>query len=153
MAYTHGVSTILVPLALALLSPGLAQSESAVGSNGHSASARVNIRVTIPPVVNLLENHHPLVLAPEPGAITARQRIVLHTNVRQGACVELRNTAEPRAPWDVHPIGGEPVSVQAFTGGWRLCTARAGIHTVLIEHRFGADAAGHWPLRTDATLL
>lgn len=153
MVYAPCVSIAPTLLALALLSPGLAQSESAIARNGHSASAQVNIRVSIPPVVHLLENHHPLVLPPEPGAITAQQRIVLHTNVRQGACVELWNAAERTTAWDVRPIGGEPVSVQAFSGGWRLCTMRPGTHTVLIEHRFGPDAAGRWPLRTDATLL
>lgn len=153
MAYAPRVSIAPTLLALALLSPGPAPAASAIARNGHSASARVDIRVSIPPVVNLLENQHPLVLSPEPGAITAQQRIVLHTNVRQGACVELWNAAERATAWDVRPIGGEPVSVQALSGGWRLCTLRPGTHTVLIEHRFGAEAAGPWPLRTDATLL
>ncbi|MBX3590319.1 MAG: hypothetical protein KF755_05375 [Burkholderiaceae bacterium] len=153
MAYAPCVSIVPALLALALLSPGPAQSASAIVWNGPSASARVNVLVAIPPVVNLLENHHPPVLAREPGAITAQQRLVLHTNVRQGACVELWSVAPAASAWVLLPVGGEPVSVQALSNGWRLCTMRPGTHTVLIEHRFGAEAAGPWPLRTSATLL
>lgn len=160
MAYTPCVSVVPAVLALALWSPGLAQSESALARNGHSASARVNIRVTVPPVARLLENRHPLTLAPEPGAgasasdlLVAQQRLVLHTNVRLGACVELRTPASRIPSWDMRPVAGEPVSVHALSDGWRLCTMRPGTHTVWIEHRFDAEAAGAWPLRTDATLL
>lgn len=153
MAHAPCVAPVPALLALALLAPGPAQSASAAAGNGHIASARVDIRVTVAPVVHLLENHHPPVLAPEPGAITAQQRLVLHTNVRQGACVELWSAAPAASAWVLRPVGGEPVSVQALSNGWRLCTMRPGTHTVLIEHRFGAEAAGPWPLRTSATLL
>lgn len=151
MAHPRRVHAQAVLLALTLLSPA-AWPESTVARNRPSASARVNIRVTVPPVVNILENSHPSTLAAEPGPITALQRIVLHTNVRQGACVELTRRV-PGASWELRAVGGEAVSVHALGDGWRLCTLRQGTHAVLIEHRFGAELAGRWPLRTDAVLL
>ncbi len=154
MAHPRRVHAQAVLLALSLLSPA-AWPESTVARNRPSASARVTIRVTVPPVVNLLENSHPSTLAAGSGPITALQRIVLHTNVRQGACVELtrRVPGASSAAWELRAVGGEAVSLQAHGDGWRLCTLRQGTYAVQIEHRFGAEFAGRWPLRTDTVLL
>lgn len=140
-------------IALALGLSASAWAESTFGLNGHSASARVHIRVTIPPLVAILQNQHPATLPPTSGPSTALQRIVLHTNVRHGACADLQATGLDASSWRLRSVGSEPLSVDPLPGGWRLCTQRQGTHTLLLEHEFETAPPGPWPLRTGTALL
>ncbi len=157
MAYTRCVSVVSALLAPALLSPGLAQSESAIAWNGHSASARVNIRVVVPPVANLLQNQHPRELAPADGEARAEQRLVVMSNLPRGFCLALRQTAPQAGAWSLETAPQSGIRLDATAEGYRLCSTRAGQYTVLLQHRFGGMDSGqntvHWPVQTEISAL
>lgn len=155
MSHALRIPSLSGLVALALLQPAAGWGETSMASHGRSASAQVNIRVWVPPVANILQNTHAASLPRQPhqGPISSTQRIVLHTNVRQGACVQLSAVALDPASWRLRSLGDEPLAIERRAGGWRLCTLRHGTHTLFIEHEFGAEAAGRWPLQTGVTLL
>lgn len=140
-------------LALVLLLPGVGLADAAIGHHGASASAHVNIRVVVAPVVRVLENTHPTQLREGDRPGEAAQRIVFQTNVRAGACVALRAGTDGLPHWAVRSVGGDPVSIEPQGDGYRLCSRGPGVHTWRLEHRFDPAAAGPWPLRTELTLL
>lgn len=147
---------LLATLALLLAPlPGAAESRLVVGHG--NASATLNFRIVIPPVMRVLENSHPEQLATgEDGAVSAQQRLVVLSNMKGGFCVTLRQTDPRLSGWrlDTAPEGG--VSLHPVADGYRLCTERAGRYTLLLQHRFDArptDAALRWPVQTDLTAI
>lgn len=124
-----------------------------------SMSARIKITVVIPPVVQILENRHPvsLTFAGEKAArSSAVQRVVLISNLRNGICVELRLAQPQVSGWQMQLSGNANVLVEAAGDGYRLCVRRPGRYEMTLEHEFmlkdatvlmaRADTALDWPV-------
>lgn len=140
-----------------LLAAPVAMAESGFAAPGGPASAALNFRIVIPPVMQVLENSHPRALvADASGTLTGQQRLVVLSNMKRGFCVSLR-TAEPqRAGWRLQQtsdIGG--VSLQPAQDGYRLCATRPGRYTLQLQHAFDATASSApvWPVQTDLITL
>ncbi len=151
---SHPLPTLLAILVLLLAPlPGAAESSLVVG-NGN-ASATLNFRIVIPPLMRVLENSHPEQLAAsENGALSALQRLVVVSNLKRGFCVTLRQTHPQLSGWRLQTAQEGGVSLSPVADGYRLCTARAGRYTLLLQHEFpalaDADADGlRWPVQTD----
>lgn len=142
-----------------LLAPVPSLGEARLTSTERSASASLDFRIIIPPIMRVLENSHPQQLDAEAsGGFSGRQRLVVLSNMKHGFCVQLRLAAPSVEHWqlDVAPEGG--VNVQAAGGGYRLCSARPGRYSLVLQHRFrtpadGANAGLHWPVQTDIATL
>jgi hypothetical protein len=124
----------------------------------------VDFAIVIPAILRLLENKHPaeLTTLTEPAApISALQRVVLVSTLRSGFCMDLRlhplqGGQAQVADWQVQlvALSGAAVHsgarVEAFEGGWRVCTRRAGRFELALQHAFrmqpsSASALG-WPV-------
>lgn len=143
---------LLATLALLLAPlPGAAESSLAVGNGG--ASATLNFRIVIPPVMRVLENSHPEQLATgEDGALSAQQRLVVVSNMKRGFCVTLRQADPQLSGWRLQTAQEGGVSLSPVADGYRLCTARAGRYTLLLQHQFDTSetaTALRWPVQTD----
>jgi hypothetical protein len=141
---------LVLPLLLAPL-PAAADSSLVVG--GGNASATLNFRIVIPPVMRVLENHHPSELQPDAaGELGGQQRLVVVSNMRRGFCVGLRAAEPQRAGWQLSTANTGGVTLTPVADGYRLCTAGPGRYTLLLEHRFttsGEQWARRWPVQTD----
>lgn len=143
----------LVALAVVTAAP-LALAESGLAAAGGKASAALNFRIIIPPVMQVLENSHPDQLrVDDVGALSAQQQLVVVSNMKHGFCISLRMAGPQRADWRVQHSGSEPgVRLEPTADGWRLCTARPGRYTLPLQHQFGKaglQTAQHWPVQTD----
>ena len=142
-----------------LLTPAAGMGESSVASPGRSASAALDFRIIIPPVMQLLENSHPARLDPGiDGASNAHQRLVVVSNMKRGFCVSMRLEAPRIEAWRMRSTQASGITLQEIAEGYRLCTARPGRYTLLLQHEFEAAAgpsseAMAWPVRTDITAL
>lgn len=149
---SHSLPLLLATLALLLAPlPGAAESSLVVGSG--NASATLNFRIVIPPVMRVLENSHPEQLATgEGGALSAQQRLVVVSNMKRGFCVTLRQADPQLRGWRLQTPQEGGVSLSPVADGYRVCTTRAGRYTLLLQHEFqtlaGADAL-RWPVQTD----
>jgi hypothetical protein len=136
--------------------PSLSRAESAVAKPGGSASASLQFRIIIPPVLRVVENSHPPAIAPDAaGQWQADQRLVVFSNLKQGFCATLRLQA-PVDGWALQAVDSPGVTLQPAGDGWRLCAPRPGRHTVTLQHRFNGPttaAAVAWPVATDLTAL
>ncbi len=147
------LTTLLATLALGLAPlPAAADSHLVVGSG--NASATLNLRIVIPPVMRVLENSHPdRVAFDEGGRLRAQQRLVVLSNMKGGFCVTLRQTDPQLSGWKLQTAQDSGVSLSPVVDGYRLCTARAGRYTLVLEHQFDtiptATAALRWPVQTD----
>lgn len=154
---SHSLPLLLATLAL-LLAPLPGAAESSLVGNGN-ASATLNIRIVIPSVMRVLENSHPeQLVADASGAHTAQQRLVVVSNMRHGFCVTLRQTDPQLSNWRLQTAQEGGVSLHPVTDGYRLCTARPGRYTLLLQHEFqtvaGSDpTALRWPVQTDLTAM
>jgi len=124
--------------------------ESISATSGQAASARLALRVTIPPMVKLQEDIHPLELATG----VAKQKLVIQTTLRQGFCAALRLAATDPIGWELRVASGNDVWLQPTGEGYRLCSNGPGQHTVYLEHRFDTSAAPGdtpraWPVRME----
>jgi hypothetical protein len=110
----------------------------------------VDFAIVIPAILRLLENDHPAELQPLAGPaapISALQRVVLVSTLRSGFCMDLRLNALTAgqaqvADWQVQlaALSGAAAAsgarVEAFDGGWRVCTRRAGRFELALQHAF-----------------
>jgi hypothetical protein len=135
----------------------------------------VDFAIVIPAALRLLENDHPTELHPLAGPaapISALQRVVLVSTLRLGFCMDLRLNSLQHgqaqvADWQVHlaALSGAATAsgarIEAFSGGWRVCTRRAGRFVLVLQHAFSlqpfatikaaSTATGHgtalsWPV-------
>lgn len=137
-----------------LLAPLPAGAEASRASGGDSASASLNIRIVIPPVMRVIENNHPQQIdARQP----VEQRLVVLSNLKRGFCASLRLSDPALAGWQLQTeqVGG--VTLQAVADGYRLCASRPGRYTLRLQHDFGAtsrqQAAMAWPVQTELMAL
>ncbi len=142
-----------------MLVPATSIGESMVTSRGN-ASAALDFRIIIPPVMRVLENSHPVVLDAEAnGDWSAQQRLVVMSNLKRGFCVTLRMSAPEVDAWRLRAVQGDGLNFSAVDDGYRLCAERAGRYTLLLDHEFDAAArpsgAGplRWPVQTDIAAL
>ncbi len=126
--------------------------------NQQSASASIDIRIVVPPIMRVLENSHPTQMDPMLGGDwSAEQRLVVLSTMKRGFCVTLRmNTPEVDA-WHLKTEQTGGITLTPVNDGYRLCTPRAGRYTLLLQHDF--EAAGNateslrWPVQTDIMAL
>jgi hypothetical protein len=142
-----------------LLSPAVGMSESALGVSSNPASAALDFRIIIPPVMQLLENSHPARLdLPTSGAFSAQQKLVVVSNMKRGFCVTMRVDAPQVEAWRLQAPQQGGITLLEVADGYRLCTARPGRYTLLLQHEFDATPGGTqdamaWPVQTDITAL
>ena len=142
-----------------LLAPAASQGEARFSSEAPAASASLDFRIIIPPVMRVLENSHPGQLdAGADGSLGAPQRLVVLSNMKHGFCVTLRLASAELGPWQVDVAPEPGVTVQPAGDGWRLCSTRPGRYTLQLQHRFNRTAHGPtpgtvWPVQTDITTL
>lgn len=154
--HTRSLRLLGSALVWLLAAPG-ALAESGFAAPGGPASAALNFRIVIPPVMQVLENSHPRALvADASGALTGQQRLVVLSNMKRGFCVSLRMPEPQRAGWRLQQtsdIGG--VSLQPAQDGYRLCATRPGRYTLQLQHAFDAAASSArvWPVQTDLVTL
>ena len=147
-AFSAVASPAPQPLALAAASPSAAA--PATGDTAPRTSGAVDFAIVIPAILRLLENDHPaelLTLAEPASPVSALQRVVLVSTLRSGFCMDLRlNPVQvgqtPVADWQVSlaALSGAAAAsgarVEAFDGGWRVCTRRAGRFELALQHAF-----------------
>ena len=173
-------SLALIGAALCLPAPYSRAETSLAGPSG-KASASLNFRLVVPPVMRVLENSHPAQLQPnaDGSALLAEQKLVVVSNMKHGFCVALRqNNPALGSGWQLQvadPSGG--ARLEPIAAGYRLCTTRPGHYTLLLQHAFpgqplpGADerqsasramnnpasptsaSALNWPVQTELTPL
>jgi len=150
---THPLATALTAMGL-LLAPLPVHAEAALTTGGGPASASLNIRLVIPPVMRVIENSHPLAIdGPQP----VEQRLVVLSNLRQGFCASLRLSDPHVTGWQLRTdeVGG--VTLQPVAGGYRLCASRPGRYALRLQHDFSSPAtpatAMAWPVQTELMAL
>lgn len=149
-------ATLLAAAGL-LLAPATGNGESALA--GHMpASAALDFRIIIPPVMRVLENSHPRQLdTSNDGVASAEQRLVVMSNMKRGFCVSLRRAAHQRGTWDMQTAPQSDVQFSALADGYRLCGTRPGQYTLVLQHRFAtsdrSSNALHWPVLTDISAI
>jgi hypothetical protein len=162
----------LVALAVLLLWPAASRAEASFAGPSGKASASINFRIVIPPVMRVLENSHPAQLQPsaDGSALTAEQRLVVVSNMKHGFCVALRQPSpELAAGWQLQQTAVDAngsssgAVLSPLADGYRLCTSRPGRYTLRLQHAFPAPNPGqgatetatalHWPVQTELTAL
>lgn len=152
------LSATVTSLAL-LLAPVAATAEGSVASPGGNASAALDFRIIIPPIMRVLENSHPQQLAADAdGTLGAEQRLVVLSNMKRGFCVQLRLGNTGLEGWQLEATPEPGLTQQTSADGYRFCSARPGRYTLVLQHRFTADNATpsaqlHWPVQTDIVTL
>ncbi len=124
----------------------------------HSASASIDIRIIVPPVMRVLENSHPTQMDPLLGGDwSAEQRLVVLSTMKRGFCVTLRMKTPEVNAWRLKTEQTGGVTLNPVNDGYRLCTPRAGRYTLLLQHDFeaaeNATESLRWPVQTDITAL
>jgi hypothetical protein len=147
----------LLTLAVCLSTP-LALAESGFAPPSGKASAALDFRIIIPPVMQVLENNHPSELMPDAaGALSGQQRLVVVSNMKRGFCVSLRMAEPQRAGWRLEQSdAASGVNLQPVQDGYRLCTSKPGRYTLQLQHEFVANpllSAQRWPVQTDLSTL
>lgn len=150
---TAPLPAVLTALAL-LLAPAPGVADAVLVSGAGKASATLNFRLVIPPVMQVLENSHPAQVGAAQGA---EQRLVVLSNLRNGFCATLRLTDPNIAGWQLDTVGEDGVSLQAVAEGYRLCASRPGRYALRLQHEFrrtGGDATAlPWPVQTELVAL
>lgn len=146
--------------ALALLTPAVGGASSSIAFNGKSASASVNIRIVVPPMVRILGDSHPQELAIAQGRpIEALQKLTISTNVARGFCLQLQSTQKSEAGWQLQQLDGDKVSITPSQGGYRVCGGRNGAYTLVLKHAFSITennenlAMMAWPVHAELHTL
>jgi hypothetical protein len=151
--------TALTALGLALAPVnGLGESVMVTGGENRGASATLNFRIVIPPVMRVLENSHPQQIDPAAdGSLSAQQRLVVMSNMKRGFCVTLRLTDPQFDGWQLQTAPQSGVMLGPVADGYRLCSNRPGRYTLLLQHQFGSSPASsnalNWPVQTDLTAI
>ena len=149
----------LAALALGMPATGMGESVQVSGAGGTGSSASVDIRIVVPPVMQVLENTHPSQLGVAvDGQWNAQQKLVVMSTMKRGFCVTLRLATPQVNDWQLQTSQEGGTTLNPLADGYRLCTARAGRYTLLLQHAFAADnalsgEALRWPVRTDLTAL
>jgi hypothetical protein len=149
----HPLATALAVLGL-LLAPLPAAAEATLTTGDAKASASLNIRIVVPPVMRVIENSHPTQVD---GRQPVEQRLVVLSNLRHGFCASLRLSDPQLAHWQLQTeqVGG--VTLQPVAGGYRVCASRPGRYTLRLQHDFGGPAdpatAMAWPVQTEFMAL
>ena len=102
---------LIASLALvAVPTPSLAESMLITGGETAGASASLNFRIIIPPMMKVMENSHPVQLtAGADGDLSAEQRLVVLSTMKRGFCVTLRlATASASPPWKMATESAAP---------------------------------------------
>lgn len=147
---THPLATTLTALGL-LLAPWPAAAEATLATGGGKASASLNIRIVIPPVMRVIENSHPVAIE---GPHPVEQRLVVLSNQRHGFCASLRLSDPHITGWQLRTdeVGG--ITLQPVADGYRLCTSRPGRYSLRLQHDFsGLATALAWPVQTELMAL
>jgi hypothetical protein len=155
-ALTRPFFPLLATSAL-LLIPSTSIGESVL-AHQDKASAALDFRIIIPPVLRVLENSHPLQLDSfADGGVSAQQRLVVVSNMKRGFCVSLRRAAAQPGTWEVQTAPQNGMQFSPVANGYRLCGTRPGRYTVLLQHRFGASGSStnalNWPVQTDISAI
>lgn len=137
--------------------PSLGDSVAAVGGEGLSARASIQIRVVIPSMMRVLENSHPLHIEPEAdGSHRAQQRIVVQSNLKRGFCVTLRVADAQRSGWRLQTAPPHGLQLDPIADGYRLCGPQPGPYTLLLNHHFASTNTSPaepvrlgWPVMTE----
>lgn len=149
----------LVVLTLAVPGTSIGESVLITGARSTGASASVDIRIVVPPVMQVLENSHPTQLGVSvDGQWSAQQKLVVVSTMKRGFCVTLRLATPQVDGWQLETQQEGGATLDAVADGYRLCTTRAGRYTLLLQHAFAtenplAGDALRWPVRTDLTAL
>lgn len=138
-----------------LLIPVFGHAEAVRAAAGGSASASLNFKVIIPPVLQVVENAPSARLqADGAGTWLGQQRLVVMSNLKQGFCAHLRAPAGSAGGWTLELPAGSGVQAERTADGWRLCSQRAGRHQLELQHRFQTlGSVPAWPVATDITAL
>ncbi|NDY93456.1 hypothetical protein [Ideonella livida] len=161
-AWGRPAAALALGLAVGLQAPA-ARAEARLAAPGQGASARLDFRIIIPPVIRLLENRHAAELqADGQGRLRGEQTLVVLSNLKRGFCVTLRrHLPEGIVPpaWHLEDEGLGGLSAEPTAEGWRLCAARPGRYTLQLRHAFEpppgqpAPAAQAWPVWADVAAL
>jgi hypothetical protein len=154
---SHIPKFCLVGLMVAATAPW-AMAESRFAPPGGKASAALDFRIIIPPVMQVVENSHPRELQTNAsGTLGGQQRLVVVSNMKRGFCVSLRMAELQRVGWRLQHTGGEAgVRLEPAADGYRLCTFKPGRYTLQLQHEFGStdlQATQRWPVQTDLITL
>lgn len=118
-----------------------------------SASARLHLRVTVPEVLRVQDDEHPVSWVSDAlGEGSAAQRLVVFSNLPRGVCVRLRLVDPGVRSWRLKPAQGAATEWSAPSPELReRCLLRAGTHVLELEHRFDGNqlAEGRWPVVTE----
>lgn len=152
--------SLFVLFLLALGVPGTSMGESlrVSGNRSTGASASVDIRIVVPPVMQVLENSYPMHLE---GAVDgewhAQQKLVVVSTMKRGFCATFRLITPTVDGWQLRFQQEGSATLSAVADGYRVCTTRAGRHTLLLQHAFATESlvsdALRWPVRTDLMAL
>lgn len=156
VAPKHPLFAALTASAL-LLAPATSNSEGALVNQG-KASASLDFRIIIPPIMRVLENSHPQTIDTSPvGLASAEQRVVVQSNMKRGFCVSLRRAAPQLGAWELQTSPQSGVQLSASADGYRVCGTRPGHYTLVLQHRFAPQdsrtSALHWPVQTDISAI
>lgn len=166
---TTSASVAAASLPRSTPSVDLATSHDVPAATGNAIDLRklsaVNFAIVIPAILRLLENDHPTSL-PSPAEsyspISAQQRVVLVSTMKSGFCMDLRlNQMRGHAriaDWEVQLAalpGAAAVGarVEAFDGGWRVCTRRAGRFELALQHAFSLQPSLTTPTTNSLSAL
>lgn len=141
-----------------LMAPATSVGEAVVAGPG-GASASLRISITVPAIMQVLENSHPTQLTPIVGGDwSAEQRLVVVSNMKRGFCVTLRMSTADVESWRLQTEQTGGITLNQVNDGYRLCTPRPGRYTLLLQHEFEASGNStmqslRWPVQTDITAL
>jgi len=155
-ASTRHLLPLLATSAL-LLIPSASIGESVLMNQG-KASAALDFRIIIPPMMQVLENSHPRQLDTfADGKASAQQRLVVVSNMKRGFCVSLRRAPAQLSTWEVQTAPQSGIQFNPVANGYRLCGTRPGRYTMLLQHRFGSSDSSanalNWPVQTDISAI
>lgn len=149
-SHTPRLFATLTALTL-LLAPAPGAAEAMLAAAGGSASASLNFRIVIPPVMQVMENSHPSQIG---GDQPVEQRLVVLSNLRHGFCASLRLSDPAVMGWRLQTHPGSGVTVQPLADGYRLCASGPGRYTLRLQHDFSAQQqATAWPVQTELMAL
>lgn len=152
---------LALALGLALPTPQ-ARAESRFAAGGQGASAGLDFRIVIPPVMRLLENSHPAQLVADlQGRLAGTQTLVVLSNLKRGFCLMLKRPPSEGAAataWNLKALQADGLSADFTAEGWRLCAAGPGRYTWRLQHEFepageGSPRAMSWPVWAELAAL
>lgn len=149
---SHFYPAWLAALSL-LLTPLPAAAEAVLVTGAGKASAALNFRLVIPPVMRVIENSHPMQID---GVQPVEQRLVVLSNMKHGFCASLRLNDPQLAGWRLKTEETGGVTLQPLADGYRLCANRPGRFTLRLQHEFAPgplQAAQTWPVQTELMAL